>query len=149
MTDFKPYHLIITNADQSNDQRAVLFGAEFYSKKINYGSDIAINVRTADKSTEYFSLLNQSIEKPDFVAKGIRIITDSWSKMPKSIYYKNLKSGEHKTISLVDSETWGKFIVLNKAVNDIILPEGLLINGETKFILQLEPQSEIELLFIK
>lgn len=145
MTDFKPYHLIIYNLDNSNEKRAVLFGAEFYSKKINYGSDIAIKVITADKTTEYFSLLNQSMEK-DFIAKGIRIFTDSWKNMPKSIYYKNLKSGEYKTISLVNFETWGIRILDERAVNDILLPE-LLITGDTKFILELEPKAEIEVLF--
>jgi hypothetical protein len=138
-----PYHLIIRNVSP-NDKRAVLFGAEFYSKEKNYGSDIAVFVNTADKATDYLFLLNQSIEK-EFKATGIRIITDSWSKMPKSIYYKDLKSGNHQTISLVNSETWGKQVILNKAVNDIPLPK-LLINGQTKFILQLEPNSEIELL---
>lgn len=145
-TEFKPYHLIISNHDSSNEKKAVLFGAEFYSKKINYGSEISISVRTADKTTEYFYLLNQSIEKPNFIAKAIRIFADSWTKMPKSIYYKNLKSGEHKTISLVNSDTWGVRILDKRAVNDIPLPE-LLINGDIKFVLELEPQSEIELLF--
>lgn len=142
--DFKPYHLIIKNADFSNEKRAVLFGAEYYSNKINYGSDIAVYVIAADKTTEYLYLLNQSTEK-EFIAKGIRVFTDSWKNMPKSIYYKNLKSGEIKTISLVNSETWGVIILDKRAVNDIPLPE-LLINGDTKFILELEPSSEIELL---
>lgn len=144
MTDIKPYHLIIHNHDNSNEKRAVLLGSEYYSKKVNYGSDVSIYIRTADRAIEYLSLLNQSTEK-DFVAKGIRIFTDSWRNMPKSIYYKNLKSGEHKKISLVNSETWGVIILDKRAVNDIPLPE-LLINGDTKFILELEPQSEIELL---
>lgn len=144
-TEFKPYHLIISNHDSSNEKKAVLFGAEFYLKSINYGSEIAINIRSADKATEYFHLLNQSTERA-FIVKGIRLFTDSWIKMPKSIYYKNLKSGEHKTISLVNSETWGVRILDKRAVNDIPLPE-LLINGEIKFILELEPLSEIELLF--
>lgn len=146
MTEFKPYHLIISNHDSSNEKRAVLFGAEFYSKRINYGSEIAINVRSADKTIEYLHLLNQSIDSPNFIAKGIRIFADSWIKMPKSIYYKNLKSGEIKTISLVNSDTWGVRILDKRAVNDIPLPE-LLINGDTKFILELEPSAEIELLF--
>jgi len=145
MKDFKPYHLIVNNHDFSDVKRAVLFGADFYAKKINYGSEIPVIVRTADKTTEYYFLLNQSIEKPDFIAKGIRIFADSWTKMPKSIYYKNLKSGEHKTISLVNSDTWGIVILDKRAVNDIPLPE-LLINGDTKFILELEPSLEIELL---
>lgn len=143
-TEFKPYHLIISNWDNT-EKRAVLFAAEFYSEKINYGSETAIRVATADKTIEYLQLLNQSKEK-DFIAKGIRLFSDSWTKMPKSIYYKNLKSGEHKTISLVNSETWGVRILDKRAVNDIPLPE-LLINGDVKFVLELEPLSEIELLF--
>ena len=144
-TEFKPYHLIIFNHDSSHEKRAVLFGADFYSKRINYGSEITINVKSADKTIEYLHLLNQSLER-NFVAKGIRLFSDSWTKMPKSIYYKNLKSGEIKTISLVNSDTWGVRILDKRAVNDIPLPE-LLINGDIKFVLELEPQSEIELLF--
>ena len=147
-TEIKPYHLIVKNNDSSHEHRAVLFGAEFYLKAVNYGSPIPIRIETADKTSEYFYILKQSIEKHglEFKTTGIRIIAKSWSVMPKSIYYKNLESGHHQSISLVDSETWGKFTVLEKAVNDIALPK-LLLSGKTKFILEVEPLSELEILF--
>jgi len=144
----KPYHLIIKNQSPSLDERAVLFGAEFYLKAINYGSSIPVRVEAADKTIEYFDLLKQSIEKHGFEFKttGIRIIAKNWREMPKSIYYKNLESGHHQVINLVDSESWGKTIIFDRAVNDIVLPK-LLISGKTKFILGLEPLSELEILF--
>jgi len=147
-TIIKPYHLIITNSDSSQEQKAVLFGAEFYLKAVNYGSAIPIQIKAADKTTEYFDLLKQSVVKHgfEFKATGIRIIAKSWSVMPKSIYYKNLETSQNQTISLVDYQSWGKTIILDKAVNDIALPK-LLISGKTKFILEVEPLSELEILF--
>lgn len=142
----KPYHLIVKNNGRL-ENKAVLFGSELYLKVINFGSVVPIVIKSADGSIEYLDLLKQSQENNDlkFEAKGIRIITDSWRNMPKSIYYKNSETDFLKTISLVDSETWGKNSVLNMAVNDIELPE-LLISGRTKFVLQLEPLSELEIL---
>jgi len=124
LTAKKPYHLIVKNQNNSNE-RAVLFGAEFYLKAVNYGSSIPVRVEAADKTIEYFDLLKQSVVKYGFEFKttGIRIIAKNWMEMPKSIYYKNLESGHHQSISLVDSESWGKTIIFDRAVNDIVLPK--------------------------
>lgn len=137
----KPYHLIIENINNTPKQ-ALLLGEKYYLKEVNFGSEIGVWIKPADHDVTYLQLLQQSVI--EFKTKGIRILSKSWEKMPRRIFYKNIKTGETDTISLVNPETWGVKIINDRAVNDVEISK--LINENTYFILVSEPLSEIELL---